>query len=511
MKETIKVNLCGQLFDLDSDAYQRLRNYLDSIEHRFSSKPDEAREILEDIEARIIELINTEYADKTSFVVTLPVIEVIISKLGTADDMDGNSVNSEDTRSEEADRNDSFTIGKKRLYRDVDNAILGGVASGLGNYAGVDRVWVRVLFIVLTFFNLVFIPFIHLSGFGIIAYLILWIVVPAARTRAQKLEMYGKAVNVENIGHSVKQEYERVKSDVKNFSSSKEYRNLENSLAEFFRIIGNILLVLLKVVASIITVSLLIALIAVIIGFFVGGSVLFPDSFLNFGDWDRAFDWNSLSWYLICIFLLIIIPIIALFVKLIKWIFDLPTRDHIFSGIAATIWVIALICLIVMLVNKPIPGAFRTSYSSNYTLKTNSDTLYIGLNDLTKGIDANYENYHVFGYSFVWDESRDELLRNPKISIINTTDDNITMEVQRQFNCFDKDKCHQISEQLCHYDWQLNDSLLLLDRYFICNENEAWRMPLLKIIVHIPEKFVVNYSPETTEFIVNNEPAEKEK
>ena len=93
----------------------------------------------------------------------------------------------------------------KRLYRDPDNRVLGGVCGGLGAYFNNDPLLFRILFIII-FFGM---------GSGLIIYLILWIAIPEARTTAQKLEMRGEPITIENIKKAVREEFENVKKNMK--------------------------------------------------------------------------------------------------------------------------------------------------------------------------------------------------------------------------------------------------------------------------------------------------------
>ena len=78
---------------------------------------------------------------------------------------------------------------RRRLFRDKDDAFLGGVASGLGYYLGVSTALIRILFVLFTF----------LTGYALLIYLVLWICIPEAKTAAQKLEMRGEAATIDNI------------------------------------------------------------------------------------------------------------------------------------------------------------------------------------------------------------------------------------------------------------------------------------------------------------------------
>jgi len=154
-----------------------------------------------DIEDRVSELFSQNLGINKE-VITLKDVDQVIKIMGDPQEISGTS---EKTRGQ---GRSSYRSRARRLYRDPDERILGGVSSGLGAYLGIDPVIVRILFVVFLF-----------VGFGLLAYIILWILVPEAKTTAQKLEMRGDDVNVSNIGKFVKEEFESVK---KNFSRNKK-------------------------------------------------------------------------------------------------------------------------------------------------------------------------------------------------------------------------------------------------------------------------------------------------
>ncbi|MBN2485396.1 MAG: PspC domain-containing protein [Bacteroidales bacterium] len=194
MKKTLTINLSGTVFNIDDDAYAKLKSYIEALEHKFRQEPD-VQELINDIEARIAELFNERLGAKRQ-VVTLADIDFIIGTLG-----------SPDVISDDEGDNYARSEGKtyRRMYRDPDNRVIGGVCSGLAAYWNIDPVILRVIFIILVF-----------AGFsGVLIYIILWIVMPEAHTTAQKLEMRGEQATVENIKNYVKEEFERVKKNIK--------------------------------------------------------------------------------------------------------------------------------------------------------------------------------------------------------------------------------------------------------------------------------------------------------
>lgn len=195
MKITLSVNLGGYSFNIDDDAYEELKRYLKNLELHFAGEESSA-EILSDIETRMAELFRTKITGYKQ-VITIQDVKQVISILGTPEDIADNEGKS--TRDKFA------TPGYHRMYRDPDHRIIGGVCSGMGAYWDIDPWIMRVIFIAL----------VVAGGLGVLVYLILYIVLPEAKTTAQKIEMKGEPVNIHNIKESVKQEFDNVRKNMK--------------------------------------------------------------------------------------------------------------------------------------------------------------------------------------------------------------------------------------------------------------------------------------------------------
>ncbi|MBN2481366.1 MAG: PspC domain-containing protein [Bacteroidales bacterium] len=194
MKKTFSVNLGNMVYNIDEDAYMLLKEYLERIEVYFSDEKDR-EDIMDDIEGRISELFS-ENLGTGKQVITFKDVEKVIAIMGDPQEISGGVENNHKKVFTE-----DFYKRPRRLYRDPDNRIIGGVSGGLGAYLNIDPVVIRILFVIFFFI-----------GFGLLIYIVMWIVVPEARTTAQKLEMRGDPVNVSNIGKFVKDEFESVKN-----------------------------------------------------------------------------------------------------------------------------------------------------------------------------------------------------------------------------------------------------------------------------------------------------------
>ncbi|MCD4770606.1 MAG: PspC domain-containing protein [Bacteroidales bacterium] len=194
MKITVSINIGGIAFHIDEDAYSELKIYLRSLERQFA-RENSAAEIMADIEARIGELLKARISDFKQ-VVTIEDVKEVINILGTPEDINGEAT---------GDPYDKISSSRyHRMYRDPDDRIIAGVCSGMGAYWRIDPWVVRVVFILLS------LP----GGLGILIYVVLWIVLPEAKTTAQKIEMKGDPVNIHNIKNSVKDEFENVKKNM---------------------------------------------------------------------------------------------------------------------------------------------------------------------------------------------------------------------------------------------------------------------------------------------------------
>ncbi len=198
MNEIKKCSISGVGFTFEKVAYERLNNYLASLKEAYKNNPD-SEEILADIEARIAELILSAQSD-AQCVVTLPIIENIIEQLGSPEAISGE---------EEKAGNGTDSRIPRRLYRDLENAKLGGVCAGLAKHFGVEAVWLRLAMASPLILVAIGAPLLHwLSTIGcnifavfVMTYLILWFAIPGAKTARQKLEAEGKPISASTIAN----------------------------------------------------------------------------------------------------------------------------------------------------------------------------------------------------------------------------------------------------------------------------------------------------------------------
>lgn len=483
MKKTEKINIKGFIFHVDDDAYDLLKKYLDSLSRHFVNN-EEGSEIIDDIERRIAELFQVRIKEQKE-VITIEDVKEIIEILGNPAEIDDH----------EGYEDDDNTSANKRLYRDPDNSYVGGVSSGIAYYINVDPVWIRAAFILLTFFN----------GLGILIYLVLWLVVPPAKTRAQKLEMKGKKVNIENIERSIQNEFDNVKQSFSKFTRSEGFKKTRDGLAGFFEVLGNIIVVILKVALIIVGVVLVLAGVSLLFGLFgfftfrEWFSVNFPE-FFYWPDINHFFEFlMNENFVYLSVIVLILIPVLSIIYWIIKGIFNIKVNDKPVGITLLVLWIIGFI----LVVGIGISGEyqfFSSGYSSNsfYIEKPEQDTLYLDLKDQNSIYQDRTDDLHLFfNYLFVYRNGRAFLYGKPELRISRSQRENIVLTINKKSYGENYSKAQFYAEKMS-YSWFQKDTLLLFDQYFVVEDGRKWRVPQLHLDLDIPEdlEIVAEYEIE---------------
>lgn len=219
MKEITRIHIAKTAYDIEVAAKKELEKYIAALE-RYA----EDQEILDDIEIRITELLAERGVEKGGVIVADDVIAVR-AQLGEPSDFAPEGVG------DMAAGTERFHDEGKRVYRDTDSALAGGVLAGIARYFGIDPLWVRLLFLILL---------IPSFGTALIVYIILWAIIPPARTAAQKLQARGKPVTLESI---------------KAFSEDEKVSEAAQTIRSILRNLGGVLLIVLGLGALVGTVA----------------------------------------------------------------------------------------------------------------------------------------------------------------------------------------------------------------------------------------------------------------
>lgn len=266
MNDIKKCSLSGIAFTMDADAYETLNEYMESLRESCGHTPD-GDEIVADIEARIAELILSTRSDDS--VVEKPLIQNIIRQMGRPEDISSESDGSHDgetaagtDRQPDGDNPSDPSEPRipRRMYRDMENAKLGGVCAGLARYFNADPVWVRLALVLPLLLSPVrfFGPmFGSLFFMVVLTYIVMWFAVPPARSARQKLEMNGERITAQSI------------RDTTIAGAADADSEAKPVVANVVTVFGQIILILLKILAGIIVFGLIIAACAMIIGMLV--------------------------------------------------------------------------------------------------------------------------------------------------------------------------------------------------------------------------------------------------
>lgn len=323
MDKIITINLGGYAIKMEEDAYEALKPYIRQIEETFANT-ENGKEIINDIEARLAEMLMERTEGRVS--ATIADVEFVKKAMGNPGEF-------EESQTEESPKQSSVpndTV-KKRLYRDTDNKVFGGVCSGISNYFNLDPTVIRLIWVGLIFF----------FGTGFLLYFILWVIVPEAVTTAQKLEMKGEAPTLDNIINRVKTEAGKVEHNLKAQNFGQRIGNIFSNLSPVFKTI-------FKGIAIFIGLFVLIVLSAVLIGLFAGGASFIGRqntiAVLHFpGFFDAA--WEGLTFKILA-GLFICIPLFTLLTGLLKFAFNAKVDFKHIRHILGWVWLSTIPLLI---------------------------------------------------------------------------------------------------------------------------------------------------------------------
>jgi phage shock protein PspC (stress-responsive transcriptional regulator) len=488
MKKTVTINISGIIFHIDEDAYEILQVYLSRLNNRYS-KTDGGKEIISDIESRIAELFR-EKIETGKEVITVDDVKEVTEILGNPDDFEAEGPQAGERQAKESD----MGYVEKRLYRDPDSRVFGGVCSGLGHYLNIDPVILRIIFVILFF----------VYGSSFLIYLILWIAIPKARTTAQKLEMKGEKINISNIERSFHEEFQEVKENFKKFRTSKQCERGMDFFHKLFKTTGLVIVSMAKIFIAVLGVGLIAFGILVLLA--VLGPVVFGHTFFPFHSTPLIFflanSSNSAS-ILIGISLIIGIPVLALIYAGMKMIFRFKSNDRVIGITAIVFFVMGILMFgvsgFVEMQNYRSSGKSYKTKPLNMNAKS---TIYLMVSNdtLSKCIESDVHYLHFREMILIAEDNKYRIFQHPQFDIEKSQTDNIELEIVSEAKGKNRrnslDNASNIS-----YNWTQKDSLLMFDQYFTLKENKTWRDQKLQITLKLPAGRIVYIGKEMADII----------
>ena len=478
MNKTVNINLAGLFFHIDENAYAKLQRYLDAIKRSFTDAQGR-EEIIQDIEARIAELFSERVKNERQ-VIGISEVEEVINIMGQPEDY---RIDEELFEDEPAQKTySSTTSSSKKLYRDTDTSWIGGVCTGLGHYLQIDAVWLRIALVLLTIFSW--------GGF-ILIYIAFWIFVPEARTTAEKLEMRGKPVNIDNIQRKVKEGFDTVADSVKNVDYVKygnKARKGANSVADT---LGKIIMFILKVFVKFIGILLVITggstLIGLFVGLFSAGTLDFVDG--SIADYVEMVNTSGAPLWLISLltFVAIGIPFFMLFYLGLRILVTTLKRIPVVAKLTMLgVWFIAVMVLAVLGVRQGMATAVEGEALISETLPIRAgDTLSVKM--ITQNQYGAYK-YHNDNWKIRTDAAGNKVLYNRDVNLSVQKSDSpeakLIIKKTSQGSSYD---AAQVRASNIVYNFEMDENTLLLDNYFVSSIENKYRSQEVDLILAIPE------------------------
>ncbi|MGI9546359.1 MAG: PspC domain-containing protein [Flavobacteriaceae bacterium] len=491
MNKTVNINLANILFHIDEKAFKKLQRYLEAIKRSFEGTSG-SDEIIADIEARIAELFHEKLENERQ-VITLKEVDEVINVMGQPEDY----MVDEDIFEDAPSTSEKKTKRVKKLYRDIDSKYIGGVCSGLEHYLGIDALWIRLFFIFFALF----------TGFGFIAYILLWILVPEAASTSEKLDMKGEAVNISNIERKVKEGIDDVTEKVKNVDYEKVGNKVKNSTHTFFDTIGDIIMFLFKVFGKFIGILLIIIGAATLIGLFIA---LFTVGVLDIVHipgidfYDMVSSTGTPVWMVsLLAFFAIGIPFFfLLYLGLKILVNNLKSIGNIAKFSLLGLWLLSIIGLSVLAVKQASAHAFTGTVTVKEDLYFSEDTDTLKVAMRSSELYENRESIGIADMVVSYTESGEQLLYSDDIRFdIKKSEDSLSrIRIRKDADGSSFGNARDRASKI-DYTFSAVTNVLLLDDHLTTAVENKVRDQEVRITVYIPEGKVVQLDESTRRHI----------
>lgn len=500
MKKTVTINVSGIIFHIDEDAFDKLASYLETIKSRFT-QAEGRDEIIADIESRIAELLQGKI-NPAKQVITIEDISDVIAVMGEPEQI------GEESATGHKEKDNAQHKSHKRLFRDPDNKVLGGVCGGIGAYFNIDPIWIRIGFVAALF----------LFGTGPLLYLILWVIIPQAASTAERLQMRGEPVNISNIEKSIREEVDQLKERLKNLKDEAKTAYKTNirhiqpqTTAE--KVLGFLLILAKYFVRAL---AVLIGIIFIVVGIFLITG--FISSFFHSKEviWISSIGISNFSFpvflqlflgssqmitvALIGLALFIGIPLIMLVYNGIKLIFGIRSSKRIVGISTLSLWFAGLILCII--VGLSILNSF--SHKSSVTDKVEITQPVAGMlkvyvqKDAVSDSVSDYENKFVIGqWNMVSLQNRSLRFGMPELVVVRSNNEFYEVQIMYSAKGKTRDDAMQCISRI-KYKIADKDTAIVLDPFYTLPENEKWRAQNIKVIIKVPLWKGIYLSPETS-------------
>ena len=476
MNKTITSNIAGIVFHIDENAFQKLEQYLKNIRNYFSGSEGE-EDIVSGIEERIAEMLQAKVKGGKT-IITLSEVDEVIAIMGQPEAFDV-----EDDEDENVQSGTSIPKAKtsKRLFRDADSRIVGGVCSGISHYLGINEpIWLRLAFLLSFIF----------AGSGLLLYIILWVIIPKASTPSEKLEMKGENVTVENIGKTVNAEMEslRKKWDDSSVGGNQGVRKVGDFVMKALTLVANIALSFVKFIAK------FIGLIFLMVGIFcfmvIAGISLGLPAAVSLSS-EGVVTSGAMSGLLvnilggpmntlfakIALLLLAGIPLLGIAFLGVKLLFNFRGGSKWVALAGGTLWVIGLV--LAMITGGRVATDFASEAEETQVIALNFDSvsvdkpIVLALNhDL--GENEPTEEFEVMGMELLVADGVLSIYGKPELDITQSTNGKTELVIRRKACGANLQEGNKRAKAI-DYGFATTDTSLLLNGFFAIPDADKWR------------------------------------
>ena len=476
MNKTVTINLSGFVFHINEDAYSALQAYLNEIRN-YIGQQEGAEEMLADIESRIAELLQSAMGQSRQ-VVDMNDVNRVREVLGDPADFASEGSSPKSGPSE----HHHYEKIKKRLFRNPDDQVLGGVCSGLGAYLDVDTTWVRLAMVLL----------VSAAGLSIWVYLVLWLVIPIATTAADRYAMRGEPGNLENILKNFQEEAKEFGKRQK--QNMPRYQEMGHSvLNPTFKLLG----VVIGAFLLLLGIGLLAAFLMSLLGIGIASS----NTWIS--NWRSALIQSSDSYVMaICAYIVLVgIPIAMLIYAALKLMLRINYRNRWLNASLSLIWIIGL--GMGMYVTATTLLQFKDDARIRETVKyAINDTISIKMNNrsaIYDGPEIDEEGGHTGSYFFTERNEKNYIMGMMELIVVPADNDSLSVTILRTANGSDSREANKNARGI-EYAYAANTKGLLFDDVFIF-PGRQFRMQEVEVRVSIPIGTVVSFDRNCRPFL----------
>lgn len=487
MNKTLTINLAGLVFNIEENAYQLLRDYLAAIKNQFKNE-EGCEEIVADIEARLAELLKAKTHAGKQVLVDEDIHEAI-NVMGKPSDFEENTSDDNKQSSSASREQKTYYANKtRRVFRDGDNKVLGGVCSGIASYFDTDPLWIRLALVVL-FFGF---------GSGLLLYIILWVIIPEAKTTAEKLEMRGDPIDINTISQTIKEEASQFKNRVQDFGNgvkneftSQRSQSVGNKIGNLlYTIFHGIFKVISKIFGALFVLFGTLFFVALLLVLFNVGKV----DGLSINEFSQAFTGSDfpMFWFKTGLAMCVGIPLCMIVYKGLKLVLGIKVSYKWLNLSAGILWFVGLtICLYLSL-------TILSDFSEETPLKTQIDTHFNNTDTLFIKGNSNYEK-NTTDLEFTFDNDR-WLINNtvqpsiwggrPRVKIIASENDSVSVFMRKTAAGKQKTEASLRAKNI-NYNAAQQGSVLLLNNYFSFASIDKYRNQSVEVLIKLPKNKVV--------------------